>query len=48
MVVKSADYLSVADEQIKDIVPIKTIVNDKVFTKRANDLRARKRGTGRR
>jgi len=30
MVVLSADYLAVTDEQIKDIVPLKTIVNDKV------------------
>ncbi|MGQ2923669.1 amidohydrolase family protein [Variovorax sp. DAIF25] len=30
MVVLSADYLTVTDEQIKDIVPLETIVNDKV------------------
>ena len=30
MVVLSADYLSVPEAEIKDIKPLKTIVNDKV------------------
>ena len=36
MVVLSADYLTVPDEQIKDIKPLMTIVGDKVVYEAAN------------